>query len=109
MIVVKHFRKSWLTLGAVTFCSQSTKFVETFSVLKDTIRLFCTILTVSQSIRSEIIYKGRYNILLQYLTSNTNQIRGLGPTLPPEIFNPKFAKVFGVNNHTNKIEHKITT
>jgi hypothetical protein len=51
----------------------------------------------------------RHKMLLQYLTSNTNQIHVLRSTVPPETFNPKFAKVFGVNNSTNKIQHKIKT
>jgi len=98
--------------GAVTISYQSTKCVETLGVFKDTVRLFCTILTVSQSIRSEIIYKGRYKILsikLQYLTSTTNQIHGLGSTASPETFSPKFTRIFGVRNRKNKIKRKIKT
>jgi hypothetical protein len=103
--------KCWLAIGAVTFSSQPTKFVETSRVLKHPVILFSIMLTVSQSIKSEIIYKGRYKISvkLQYLTSTTNQIHGLGSSVPPESFNLKFARVFGVSNRTNKIQHKITT
>jgi len=43
--------------GTVTFSSQSTKFVDIFRGLKDTIRLFCTTLTVPQSIKNDIIYR----------------------------------------------------
>jgi hypothetical protein len=38
-------------------------FLLTFGVWRDTVRLFCTTLTVSQSVRSEIINKGRHKIL----------------------------------------------